>query len=174
MTTSVDFQGDTYLDASFVVAAMIAGSHHAAASHEFAARLSESRSHVHFSTILPIEISQALFRMGANPIRLSPDVRSQFLLDRWEHDFLTRHRWMAYGIDKFNEFQRGFAHVYEYPLSLDTWRRSVSIMSHYQLRSIDAIHVATAQTIGVRDFVTCDAGFRRVDGLNVILIRDTQ
>lgn len=172
MTSTTSALTDAYLDTSFVIAATISGTHHASAAREFQMHLANWNTRNYFSGILRIEVSQALLRIGSNPARLASAVRSRFILGRWDQDILTRHRWMAHGVNEFESMLLRLYQVYELPISLDIWQRSVSIMAHYRLHSIDAIHVATAQTIGVRNFVTCDADFRRVDGLNVILVRD--
>lgn len=163
---------DSYLDSSFVAAAMVTGSHHSVEAHQEWQRLVQSRHAVYFSSILRVEVTQAIFRMGANPTRLPADNRTQNGLDRWDRDFMIRHRWMVQGIDAFETIRATFAEVYELRVTPDIWRHSVPIMAHDRLRSIDAVHVATAQFAGVRDFITCDEGFQRVDGLNVTLVRD--
>ena len=45
-------------------------------------------------------------------------------------------------------------------------------MARTQLRAHDAIHVATAEAVGVRDFATLDDDFKRVASLRVWQIRD--
>ncbi|HUG15290.1 MAG TPA: type II toxin-antitoxin system VapC family toxin [Thermomicrobiales bacterium] len=169
---SIDVESDSYLDTRFVVAAAVNGSHHSIAAHQEWLRLVSTRRSVYFSSFLRVEVTQALFRMGANPARLPADVRARYILDRWEHDFLIRHRWMVQGIEAFETLLATFAEVYELPVTTEIWQHSVPIMAHYRLWSIDAVHVATAQMIGIRNFITCDLGFGRVDGLHVILVRD--
>jgi predicted nucleic acid-binding protein len=73
---------------------------------------------------------------------------------------------------QFDAFFTQFAETWEVPYRQRSWTQSVGIMALRQLRSLDAIHVAIAQDIGVTDFATTDDHFRRIGGLRVWLLRD--
>jgi predicted nucleic acid-binding protein len=163
---------DIYVDTNIVVAAIIAGSDNASSAQQFCTALADTRSRIYFSQIIRLEISQAILRLAASPARLPIEIRERYRLERWNVDFLVRHRWMVHGVREFERLCGEFFHVYEYPFDEEIWLRSVHIMSHYRLHSLDAIHVATAQHLGIRDFATSDADFRRVDNLHCHLIRD--
>ncbi len=47
-------------------------------------------------------------------------------------------------------------------------------MAYYNLRSYDALHLATAQSLQIHDIATCDHHFTDIDGINTILVRDGQ
>lgn len=163
---------DVYVDTSVIVAAMVNGSHYSQESRRFCTRLALDGSRVYFSQISRIEVSQAVARMASNPGRLDPDVRSAYGLDRWDMDFMVRNRWMSTMTGSFDTIVDEFAASFEVPFDSDIWRRSIPVMAHYRMRSMDAIHVASARSLGVRALATNDDHFRRVDGLNVILVRD--
>jgi predicted nucleic acid-binding protein len=76
------------------------------------------------------------------------------------------------GTRRFDAFLGQFGEWFEIDCEHRIWRRSLELMAVHQLRSIDAIHVATAQEVGVLDFATSDDHFRRVAGLNLWLMRD--
>lgn len=99
-------------------------------------------------------------------------LRRAFRLDRWDTDAQVRARWMVHGVQRFEALIARFATVTEVEFSIPIWRASIDIMAQTNLRSHDAIHVATARAAAVRDFATVDAHFRRVSDLNVRLIRD--
>ena len=79
---------------------------------------------------------------------------------------------MAFGVQRFEALIARFATVTEVEFDIPIWLASIDIMAQTNLRSHDAIHVATARSAGVRDFATVDAHSRRVPDLNVRLIRD--
>lgn len=172
MTAETRIPSDIYLDTNILVAAIVSGSDNSTSAREYCMHLVTTRSNVYYSKIVRLEVSQAILRLATSATRLPADIRDRHGLDRWDFDFLVRHRWMEYGIREFERIRSDFAHVYEYPFDDEIWRRSIHIMSHYRLRSLDAIHVATAQQLGIGDFATSDADFRRIDNLNVTLIRD--
>ena len=172
MTEETYIPSDIYLDTSTLVAAIVTGSDDSRSASQYCKRLVEAETNVYFSKIVRLEVSQAILRIATSAIRLPKETRDRHRLDRWDFDFLVRHQWMEHGIREFERIRSDFAHVYEYPFDDEIWRRSIYIMSHYRLRSLDAIHVATAQQLGTRYFATSDADFRRIDDLNVLLIRD--
>ncbi len=163
---------DVYLDADVVVAGMFPGTTHSAASARFCRRLSDQSSRVYFSQILRLEIAQTVRKLATKPDRLPPDVRHDYQLDRWGQDFLVRQRWMTAGLAQFDAFLAQFAEVFEIPFRLRIWESSVGIMALEHLRSQDAVHLATARTIRVGHFATCDDDFRHVRDPRIWIIRD--
>ena len=158
-----------YLDTSVVVPALFHGHVHFAACRAFVARLVNDRSHVHFSQILWLELSQVLTHLPHDP-GLALDLRRAYRLDRWERNVAVRERWLATGLQWFNDLIARFDRVTEAPFSRAIWEASLDIMAQHQLRSHDAIHVATARAVGIRDFATLDGHFRRVPDLHLWLI----
>lgn len=80
---------------------------------------------------------------------------------------------MQFGVSQFAVFLGQFVQVIEFPFRRGIWESSVKIMAFHNLRSHDAIHVATARHLGVKDFATSDNDFQHIDALTVQLIRDT-
>ena len=51
-------------------------------------------------------------------------------------------------------------------------RDAARLRAQFNLKTPDAIHAATALSVGCAQFITNDLIFRRVPGLNVIVLRD--
>lgn len=160
-----------YLDTSTVVTALFPGLAHGAASAAFCTAVAEQGGHAAFSQILWIEFTQALTN-AARGTELSPQLRRRFRLARWSTNPEVRARWLENGLHELEVFLQAFAEVVEVPLRRSIWIASVDVVAQTQLRSHDAIHVATAREAGVADFVTVDAHFRRITDLRVHVIRD--
>ena len=58
------------------------------------------------------------------------------------------------------------------PIDLPTVERAVRVRAAHNLKTPDAIHAATALEVGCVMFVTNDAAFRRVTGLNVVVLSE--
>lgn len=58
------------------------------------------------------------------------------------------------------------------PILQSVLERAASLRAETGLKTPDAIHAATALGEGCAHFVTNDAAFRRVPGLNVTVLRD--
>jgi predicted nucleic acid-binding protein len=80
---------------------------------------------------------------------------------------------MRFGFSQFDRLMGTFQDVTEVPLSLTACIQSRRIMDDYDLKSYDALHVATARALRLRNFATTDREFRVVTGLRLCLIRDT-
>lgn len=162
---------DIYLDTSVVVAAIVPGVPDSAASGQFCARLGSQRSNVYFSHLVRIEFAQALRNLVTRR-QLPAQIRHRFQLDLWETNVLIRQRWFTEGTRRFDAFLEQFGEWFEIDSQHRIWQRGLEIMAVHQLRAVDAIHVATAQEIGVLDFATADDHFRRVPDLRLWLLRD--
>jgi predicted nucleic acid-binding protein len=64
----------------------------------------------------------------------------------------------------------GTAGLTAQPLTRSILEEAARIRAHYGLKSPDAIHAATGIAAGATQFITNDAGFRRVPGLPVELL----
>lgn len=165
------FPTDIYLDTDVVVKAIVGGMDHSTACLRFCSELAQHESRVYFSQILRLEFSQA-FKQLATKAQLPESIRDVFGLDQWS-DYMVRGRWMQFGVSQFAAFLGQFVQVIEFPFRRGIWESSVKIMAFHNLRSHDAIHVATARHLGVKDFATSDNDFQHIDALTVRLIRDT-
>jgi predicted nucleic acid-binding protein len=79
---------------------------------------------------------------------------------------------MFFIVDELDLLLRQFAEVFELPFNQRIWLRSVEIMADRQLRSHDAIHLATAYENRLPCFATTDDEFLKVPDLDIRLIRD--
>lgn len=164
-----------YVDTGFVAAAMMQGVLHHHAAREFCKSLVDSSSHVAFSNLLRVEFLQALVAIGNDPSQLPGRVRRRYKLHRWGNADAIRLRWLENGMSLLDELFDQFAQASEVAIEPAIVDRAVLSMALHKLRSYDAIHVATAEALGIRDIATCDSDFLRVDGengLRIHLIRD--
>jgi len=69
-------------------------------------------------------------------------------------------------------YLRQFEEAFELPLQGATWARAVEVMERYDLKSYDAIHIATAQERGLLDCATMDRDFEAIHALTLWLARD--
>jgi predicted nucleic acid-binding protein len=58
------------------------------------------------------------------------------------------------------------------PITTDILRKAAQLRARFNLKTPDAIHAATALSEGCVQFITNDGGFRRVAGLNVVVLKD--
>lgn len=58
------------------------------------------------------------------------------------------------------------------PVTTDILRRTATIRADFNLKTPDAIHAASGLQSGCVQFITNDPIFRRVTGLNVIVLRE--
>lgn len=146
---------DIYLDTSIVIEAMFQGTRRHAEILQFCRELTAQSSHIYFSQILRLELSQTLFRLPKSGI-LDASVQRQWHLGGFDARASVRRAWMDQGVKQFEAFIAQFVEVVEHPLTLSIWQRSIDVMVSHRLRAHDAIHVATAAEIGLRDFATLD------------------
>lgn len=85
-----------------------------------------------------------------------------------------RSDWYRYCFDGYDELLDQFSAVEELAINRSIIESARDLMSDYQINSYDAIHAATALTIGASILATMDAGFLKlapIPGLTIHLIR---
>jgi predicted nucleic acid-binding protein len=164
---------DVYLDTSIVIATIFPGTTNSTACEAFSRRLAAERCQIFFSQILRLELSEAIRKLATRPDRIPNDLRTRFQLDEWNQSLFVRHRWMQNGLQRFAMLLESFREVVELSFDEEIWRSSVTTMADEQLRSHDAIHVATARSFGVACIAAADDHFRRIKDIDVRLIWDT-
>lgn len=162
---------DIYLDSSVLVDAMFAGLPHFAVSDAFCAHLADYGSHVYFSHLAYLEIGEAVRRLATRQ-QLPASFRAEFHLADWATNANVRRQWMSFGLQEMERLLDGFSEVYEIPFQHTLWLQSIDLIGQYGLRASDAAHVATALRAGLRIFATNDDDFRRVDMLDVVIVRE--
>lgn len=160
-----------YLDTSVVGTAMIPAIPHHRACEQFLAEVAERETLVVFSQVLRLEFAQFWYQLPRSAYLDAETVRA-FRLGAWDRSTGVRERWMAEGVSRFAVFPFRFRRVVEIPLDVPTWSAGVELMGRHRLRSHDAVHAATALSVGVLDFATVDDDFRRVPNLRLHLLRD--
>lgn len=161
-----------YLDTSIIIATMLPGLPNALASETFCTQLVRHGSHIYFSQILRLELSQAIRNLASRRGQLPLAIQREYQLDQWESNVAVRHHWMGAGKQKFDAFLASFSEAIELPFETEIWERSVEIIARNQLKSLDAVHIATARAYGLRHVATLDDDFNRIADLRVWLIRD--
>lgn len=162
---------DLYLDTSVVVAAIIRGTLFHAEALALCNLCAAARCRIYYSQLLKIELLQAVRSVGTAAGNLSDELRSIHRLARWGRDETVRRAWMQFGMNQFVELTDQFSEVYEIPISDDIWVRSAELMVTYHLDSYDAVHAASALSLGVFDLATLDTHFTRIADLTVHLLR---
>jgi predicted nucleic acid-binding protein len=170
MTASLAYS-DIYLDSSILVDAMFSGLPHFVASDAFCAQLADDGTHVYFSHILYLEVGEAVRRLATNQ-QLPISLREEYRLADWATDANVRKEWMLFGLHEMERLLDSFSEAYEIPFQHTLWLQSIDLIGHYGLRASDAAHVATALHVGLRVFATNDGDFRRVDMLDVRIVRE--
>jgi len=129
---------------------------------------------VFFSQIARYELAHLAWCLAspADRRQLPTDIIQSYGLDYWESNMLVRQRWLNTVNQDFETLLSMFQEVYEIPIRERYWANALNIMSYYNLRSYDALHLATARDLRIRDFATCDRQFESVDNLDLILVRD--
>ena len=96
---------------------------------------------------------------------LAGDVRRTYRLHRW-HDPLVREAYLQAMLRTLENLLAQFE-WHEVALTETIRRDATRLMAEYNLRSYDAVYLASARAVGVADFASLDRGYRRVDGLQL-------
>jgi predicted nucleic acid-binding protein len=97
---------------------------------------------------------------------------NQYGLDQWATSEAVRNGWLQLGCRQMQAFLDQFVEVLELLLWGTTWTRALAIMRQYDLKSYDALHVATALESGLQDFASADREFDVGLPLTLWLARD--
>jgi len=141
------------------------------------ARLQQQRINgqpIYFSKFLRIEFLQALVSVANDPGRLPQSTRRTYKLHRWGDLPDARRIWFDHGLIALEEFLFSFEAFIEVDFDSQMTTTASKLMAEYQLKSYDALHLATALSINATDFVTADADFLKLPedvGLTVHLLR---
>lgn len=95
--------------------------------------------------------------------QLDAETREQFAFDRWQEP-LVRQRYLQMAAGVLEAFLEQFPLV-EIPLGVEVRRLAAEHLAQYNLGTHDAVHLASAQHVGVLDLASLGRGFRRVNGL---------
>lgn len=162
----------SYLDTSVLVAALVPVIPHHRACVNYCRSLVTAQARVFISSVIRIEFAQAWFLLPRMPY-VDDEMRHDHRLGAWDRNVAVRERWMEEGVDRFETVLAGFHQVVELPLDRGAWRASIGFIARHRLRSHDAIHAATALSIGRVDFASVAGDFRRVPSLRLRLLRDS-
>lgn len=163
--------GVVYIDTSLVIAAILSGSANHVVARDYGRALSGAGSAIYFSQILRMELLQALRKIGTDPRGMRGSVRREYRLQHWGRLESVREHWLRYGLAEFDRFLRQFRAAYEVAMTTDIVAEAVIGMARYNLKSNDAIHLATARSIGVEQLATLDADFAGIGEPAVAVIR---
>jgi predicted nucleic acid-binding protein len=165
---------DIYIDTSLAVATMFPGLPHSEASRIFCSRLGNQGGRIYFSQLLLADLANALRNLATRDFKRLPEsTRLHYQLDQWTTSDQVRRTWMQTGVQQWEAFLAQFEEAIELPLRSGTWQRSLTLLWQHDLKSNDALHVATAIESGLQHFAAVDREFSRVRDLQLWLIRDS-
>jgi len=99
-------------------------------------------------------------------VRLLPaSTKQQFGLHRWGV-FRVQRDYRRYMLARFEDLLGAFGWR-EIPFTRPVRLQALEYLDRYYLDSNDAIHLASAAALGIRDFASFDKAFRPVDGLSL-------
>lgn len=150
-------------DTSFVVATLVVGERQHDACLQFAARLLEVRTVVIYSTTLHVEYHNTWRRLIEKGL-LPPEPSGQLAFKLGIPE--ERPHWFRVADNLLRRFLSQFPRR-EVRLNRRILSTMVSLMGRYNLKSLDAIQVASAWDVGCNELATLDDDFRRVDGLRL-------
>lgn len=159
-----------YLDTSVAVAALFIGTQHYAVARAYFERLFAANTVICFSDLLRVELLQAARRIGTTPGLLPESTRRRHRLQHWGRLADAREAWLRYGLDEFEALLDQFYGVDEYALTPAIFSASVTLMAQHNLKSYDALHVATARAVGAPRLVTLDRDYAAVTQPSIVLL----
>jgi predicted nucleic acid-binding protein len=152
------------LDTSFVVAHLVAGEKQHEECLSFSEKLQAAGTVVVYSAILRPEYLNAwrtLIQKGYLPSEPAPQMRMELGALQGE-----RLHWLRIADRLLRQFLSDF-YQKEVRLNRRVLNRMVDIMGRHNLKSYDAIHIASASDVGCRDIASFDSDFRRIDGIRL-------
>lgn len=129
-----------------------------------------------FSELAELEFVDRMAMLArSDRLRGDPDaaVVRQYALGRWTRDRDVRERWLEHCDDELSRLLTTFRSYVEAPITGPLIGNAIAIMVDHNLRSYDALHVATARTEQVTHLATSDGAFANANKLvRVIFVRD--
>lgn len=154
-----------YVDTDIIVNHLVETEPHHQRCQQFLTRLSEiGTTTIYLSSLSWLEFAHVVMRQDFRS-RLSEDLRARFQLHRWA-DASVRKTYLETLIERFEELLGQFDLV-EIAVGPEVRKEATRLVGEYNLDSHDAIHLASANRLGVFDLASLDAGFRRVEGLHL-------
>lgn len=151
-----------YLDTSAIVATLVIGSPRHLQSLDALRRHAEQDAIVCVSQLVRAELLQSAIALATLPFGVSGRVRRQFRLHRWGDFPDVRDQWLRHVVTLQGSLFAQFSRVEEIGITPEIGDDAISIMAQFQLKSYDAIHVATAISLDATEFLTSDRDFERV------------
>ncbi|MGD9890259.1 MAG: type II toxin-antitoxin system VapC family toxin [Dehalococcoidia bacterium] len=152
-----------YLDTDIAIAYLIDTEPHHDRCRHFIRRIAQdSRITLLTSSLTWLEYTNVVMKAGFRG-RLPAGLQQRFQLSRWQERTVRR----QYLQSQLAAFEGLFDQFSWYEISLTTAVRvdGLRLVSTFNLRPYDAVHVASARTLECMDFASFDEAFRRVDGL---------
>ena len=174
----IQFPAHVFLDTSILIGAVFAGTPDAAACLAFCNEIDANDSVPVISELAYVEFADTVAKFGRSPARraeIDPAICGQFDLEHWTNSDVVRHAWMEFGLDQLDSLlTSSFQSFVEVPLTGALITSARALMTQCNLRSNDAIHVASALQEGTTHLASVDGGMANaVAVIGVILVRDT-
>jgi predicted nucleic acid-binding protein len=144
---------------------------------QFTEQLSAANSQVVFSELTRLEFANAVAevaRSSRRRLELPGDMVKEYGLDRWSSDPGIRSHWLKFGHEELEALLNSFYAVVEVPIDDLVLANAVDMMADHDLRSYDALHIATARLQSIRHVASCDGAFINAAPLTeLVLVRDS-
>lgn len=154
-----------YLDNDVLVSYLVASEPHHARCLALLQRIAaERQTRVYVSSLSWLGFGHTVMRQNFQA-RLPAATQQQYALHQWQNR-AVREQYLQAMLGLLDRLLAQFAWT-EVSLTPSVSREALRLLTNYRLDSHDAAHLASAGAAGVGDLASLDAGYRRVDGLNL-------
>jgi len=164
------------VETTIFVGAVVQGPADSAACLEFVDGLRDANAQVVYSELVRLEFANAVAEIARSDRRraeLPEEMVKEYDLENWSRDQAVRSRWLQFGMGELDSLLGSFYVDEEVPMDDLVLGNALDMMIEHNLRSYDAVHVATARLQSVRHLATCDGAFQNAAPLTqVVLVTD--
>jgi predicted nucleic acid-binding protein len=152
-----------YLDTDILIAYLFEFEPHHNRCRRFLRRVAESgRTRLFTSSLTWMEFTNAIMKTQFRA-RLSEEWWRQFRLSRWQ-DAEVRQHYLGFHLEACESLLSQFSWL-EVSFTPEIRAAATRVVSMYNLRAYDAVHVGSASYVGVSDLASLDEAYRSVDGV---------
>jgi len=153
-----------YLDVDIAIEVLVESEPHHLRCREFIERLTSHGTRLFVSPLLWLEFLNAVSREAFRQ-RLSDEFCGRYRLERWQRP-ITRQVYLDEMVHRLDDLI-GHFEWFEVGLTPAIRAEAYNHVTNFNLRPIDAAHLATARSVGVNEIASLDEAFRRVNDLEL-------